>query len=172
MNVAQKIVSPIVKGCQKVAKSSADYKAVAQRAAQMKDLNPANTFLLKQKCSVLGAVRPVMKKVQENSDSFNLAIETVKDVKRKGVKNSKPIIKGAFKELVGINDVKAATLEGGKAKGVLEGVKAATRLLSTLGLFVAGNLVPVPGASIAGWVAGEKITEKCLGKPYTKKIKI
>ena len=164
------ITKPIINGCKTVAKSSSDYCKVAQRAAQIKGVSPARTNVAKAKASVVGAFRPVIKTVKENSDSFDTVINTLGHIKRKGFKQAKPTIQEALKNISGINDIKMATKEKGVIRGIAETGKAITRLASTLGLFVAGNFVPVPGASVVGWVAGEKITEKCLGKPFTKQM--
>ncbi len=165
------IFKPVVKGCQQMSDSAQARREIAQRAAKIYKLNKAQTAIASGKATVVGGVTPIVDKVASVSDSFGVVAKTLGKMKRKGVKKAKPEIKEAVKEIAGINDIKAATEAGGVARGVLETGKAATRLTTTLGLFIAGNFVPFPGVSLVGWVTGEKLTNLLLGKPFTKQAK-
>jgi predicted ATPase len=87
------------------------------------------------------------------------------------LKESIPQLKDAMKEVGGINDVKSAMKEEGVLKAIQEGGKAVTRVATSLGLAIVGTCTPIPAGTFAGWVAGEKLVNTCLGKPFTKQAK-
>ena len=171
MNIVGKAFRPIINGCKTMSKGAQTQRLVAERAAKRYQLSKTQAAIASGKATVVGAMNPVVDKISSISDSFGVVAKTLGKMKRKGIKKAKPEIKQAVKEIVGINDIKAATEAGGIAKGVLETGKAATRLTTTLGLFAAGNLVPLPGISLVGWVTGEKLANILLGKPFTKQVK-
>lgn len=165
------IFKPIVKGCRRISDSAQARREVANRAAKMYKINKAKAAIASGQATIVGGMTPVMDQVISSSDSFGVVAKTLGKMKRKGIKKAKPDIKEAVKEIAGVNDIKAATEAGGVARGMLETGKAATRLTSTLGLFIAGNFVPFPGMSLVGWVTGEKLANIILGKPFTKQAK-
>ena len=192
------VISPIVQGVRTgiktVSQSSSHYGEVAERAARMQNINPPCKNVAVLKGYIIGAFNPIIEKMNGLSDSFSIVTKTLKHVsktvnktvgktleenpdaskfnaKMTGIKESMPVIKDALKEVGGVNDVKAATAAGGKVKGAIEAGKAAVRVTSSTGLAVVGTFVPVPGATVAGWLAGEKLTNACLGKPFTKQAK-
>ena len=171
MTIVNSMVKPVIKNYKKLSQSAQAQRQVAQRASQMYGLNKTKAAIAKGKASITGALTPVVDKIISASDSFGIVAKTLGTMKRKGIKKAKPDIKEAVKEITGVNDIKAATQSGGAVKGAMESGKAATRLATTLGFFVAGNFVPLPGASIIGWVAGEKLANFLLGKPFTKQAK-
>lgn len=152
------------------AKSSADSVNIAKRASKIYGMNPVQSAYVQSKAAVNGACKPFVQKAKDNSYSLDTLTNMIKTVKRKGLSSSKDCVGNAFKELSGINDVKAAINNQGTVGGIKEIFKTATRLVSSGGLFVAGAISPIPCGSVLGWVVGEKITEKCLGKPFTKQI--
>lgn len=170
-NIVNSITNEIRGTYETVAKSSNEYKAVAQRSAELQKLGVSKTRIAVGKGYLIGAFRPIINKLNSSSDSFDLLTKTYKKVRRNGVKNSAPEIKNALKELSGVYDVKSATETEGKIAGIKEAGKAGVRLISSISLFTIGNFIPVLGASAAGWIAGEKLAEKIIGKPYTKKLK-
>lgn len=192
------VISPIVQsvksGIRTVTQSSTHYGEVAERAANMQKINAPCKNVAKIKGYFIGAFTPIIDKMNGLSDSFSVITKTLKKVgknvnksvakaldenpdaskfkaKMSGVKESLPIIKDALKEVGGVNDVKAATVSGGKVKGAIEAGKAAVRVTTSTGLATVGTFVPVPGATVAGWLAGEKLANACLGKPFTKQAK-
>ena len=180
LNIANPtIVNGVVKGLKNVTQASAQRAEASKRAASIQNLSSTKKQFAKSKGYIFGAFKPIMDKLEEMSDNVNVISKTLKKIKRnvnknsstiKGVKESSPEIKSAIKELSGINDVKAATEKGGITKGAIEAGKAAVRVSSSTALFVAGNFVPVPGASVVGWLAGEKLSNFLLGKPFTKQV--
>ena len=171
MNIFNAVVKPVINGCKKISESSKTQKQIAKQAAKAKNYGKTRTALSTGKAAISGAVKPVMNKVISSSDSFEVVANTWGKVKQNVIKNSKSDLKNAIREIIGANDIQAATKSGGTIKGIAETGKAVTRLTTTLGLFVVGNIVPVPGASILGWVAGEKLANTLLGKPFTKQAK-
>ena len=152
------------------AKSSADSVNIAKRASKIYGMNSVQSAYVQSKAAVNGLCKPFVQKARDNSYSLDALTTMIKTVKRKGISSSKDCVERAFKELAGVNDVKAAMSNQGTVGGIKEILKTATRLVSSGGLFVAGAISPIPCGSVLGWVVGEKITEKCLGKPFTKQI--
>ena len=161
---------------------------------QKEHLTPLQLSVAKIKGAIGGAFKPITEKLVELSPSFQTLMNVLKKVKRNvriavnktvsenpdaskmkakinGIKKSKPVLKNALHEIVGVYDIEAAIVKKGDIAGIKEAGKAVARMTSSLGLFAIGNFVPVPGASVVGWVAGEKLIEKCLGKPFTKQAK-
>ena len=183
------IVSSITKSYKLITESAKSGREVAKRAASIHGASKAETTIAKGRGAISGALSPVLSGVTSVSDTFGTVSKTSKQIGRnirktksrnsgkglkstiEGIKNSAPEIKTALKDIAGVNDIKAATEAGGAAKGVVEAGKAITRLVSTLALAAAGTVAPIPGGSVLGWVAGEKIATTCLGKPFTKQAK-
>jgi len=193
MTVLRKVFYPInrcvSKGYQNVSEGIKHSGSVSQRAAQMQNKSKAGVRMAKAKGQFFGFFTPMIDALKAMSPSFNIAMGTLSNISRntriiknrkpqqtwirtkiQGFKESSPKIKDASKELFGINDIIAATEAGGKIQGAKEAGKAAARVSTTLAGFIGGNLIPIPGLSLAGWVGCEKLTELIFGKPYTKKL--
>lgn len=184
------LMLPIKAGYTTITSSSRHGAKVAERAATRQKAKPLRKNIAKGKGYVSGALSPMIEGVKNLSDSLGLALNTVGKISRnvrktkannpdkstiksiiKGIKDSTPHIKDAAKEIIGVTDVVEATKAGGAIKGAIEAGKATARVSTTLGAFVAGNLVPIPGASIVAWVGAEKLINTILGKPFTKQAK-
>ena len=184
------LILPIKTGYTAIVSSSQRGAQVAERASNMKNLSRVSTNVAKGKGYVTGAFTPIINGVAGLSDSLGTALKTLGKVSRNvrknkagnpdssslvstynGIKDSAPQIKEALKDISGVTDVVEATKAGGPVKGAVETGKAALRTTTTLGAFVLGNLLPVPGASIIGWVGAEKLVNTILGKPFTKQAK-
>lgn len=188
------IVNEIRTGINSVTQSATSYKEVAARAAEIHNLPASKANILKGKGWIIGLLKPIIKKLSNFSDNFQLLSETMKSTARNihksvrraqtdtpevsklqarinGIKESIPEIKNALNEISGINDIKAATQAGGTIKGSVEAGKAIVRNASITGMATLGTLTPLPGGTLIGWVAGEKLAELCVGKPFTKQAK-
>ena len=198
MRVVNNFLKPITKGilnrCKAVADSSVEGKNIAKRAGQIQNLNPAQMGIAQSKGLISGAFRPFLNELTTLSPNVETLTSTYKRVQRnmnaavnkaiaenpnasttkariEGIKKSKQKLTEAINEIVGVNDIEAAVAKEGEIAGVKEAGKAMARLTSSLSLFLAGNFVPVPGMSVAGWIMGEKATELLFGKPFTKQAK-
>lgn len=182
----------MLKACtQSLCKSASHRKDVVERAAKIYNYSPTKTKVKKVTGGIAGYVAPVLKKIKAESQSLGALTEgysavsrNVKIAKRaakrdgtstisatiKGVKDSKGAITHSLGELVGVNDVMMAKEHAGTVRAVLEGGKSAFRLISSGALSAACLPVPIPGAVVGGWFAGEKLAEKLLGKPFSKQI--
>lgn len=184
------LMLPIKSGYTAITSSSRHGAKVAERAATMQSAKPVRKNIAKGKGYVTGAFTPIIEGVTNLSDSLGVALKTLGKIGRnvrktkfnnpdkskiqstiKGIKETAPQIKDAAKEIIGVKDVVEATKAGGTVRGVIEAGKATARVSMTLGAFVAGNLIPVPGASVVGWVGAEKLINTLLGKPFTKQAK-
>ncbi len=193
-NIIKPISKGIVRGCKTVVNTSVEGKNTAERAGKMQHLGPAQINMAKGKGLINGAFKPLIDGLTDMSPNFQTLVNTCKKVQRnmkiavnkavkenpdasitkakiQGIKKSKPAVKSAINEIVGVNDIEAAIEKNGEKAGIKEAGKAMVRLTSSLSLFVAGNFVPIPGMSGAGWIAGEKLTELLFGKPFTKQAK-
>lgn len=144
------------------------------------------------KCSnIRTGVKTVLKKVKTDSPSISGISNTVSAIKKNvsnaknapennglssirktlmGLKNSKSEVTHSLGDIVGVNDVILAKQEAGLGRAILEGGKAALRILASSALGGACVPIPIPGAMVGGWFAGEKLVEKIVGKPFSKQI--
>lgn len=188
-NIRKPIIKTMQNACREVLQKSRTTAAAANRVANMQKLSYVKKTYARGKGYFIGGCKPVVDGLCDMSDNIDVIRGTVKKVQKKirnvskkdidksgfsatldGIRESAPEIKAALKEIIGANDVKAATEQGGILLGAKEAGKAAIRVVSSTALFIAGNLVPVPASSVAGWIAGERIANTIMGKPFTKQI--
>lgn len=176
----------------KVLRESAAHKqAIVERASQIYHYSPTTTKVKKVTSGIAGYIAPVLKKVKEESPSLAGITETCSAIKKnisqakkapenvglsgikktlKGLKNAKSDVSHSLGDVIGINDIILAKEQGGTSKAILEGGKSALRVLLSTALGGACVPLPIPGAMVGGWFAGEKIAEKIVGKPLSKQI--
>lgn len=166
-------------------------KDVVERASQIYNYSPTKTKVKKFTGGIVGYIAPVLKKMKSESQTFGALSEGCSTVSRNitiakrtaqrdgtssisatinGIKDSKEALKRSLGELVGVNDVMLAKQHAGTGRAVLEGGKSALRLAASGTLSAACIPIPIPGAFIGGWFAGEKLVEKLVGKPFSKQI--
>lgn len=190
MNI-QSIKSSITHTTQ-VLKESANHRVdVVERAAEIYNYSPTKKSVKKLTGRISGYFAPIMAKIKRESPTASAISSTYKEVstniakaKRTASETGESRIKGAFKgigqsksaltnglkEIAGINDVILAKQEAGTKQAILESGKSALRLTTSAILSAICTPVPIPGAMVGGWVAGEKITEKLVGKPFSQQI--
>lgn len=190
MNVA-KICSNITNKTQVLRESAAQRQTVVERAAQIYNYCPTKTKVKKFTSGIAGYVAPVLKKAKEDSPSLSALTETISALRQsiskakrapeneglsnirktlQGIKNSKNEVGHSLGGVIGVNDIVLAKEQAGTGRAILEGGKSALRVLTSGALSAACIPVPIPGAIIGGWFAGEKIVEKIVGKPFSKQI--
>lgn len=87
----------------------------------------------------------------------------------KGLGKNMPFIGAASMILFELPNIWSATTEQGVGQGVAEVAKAGTRLAGgAAGAAIGSALLPGIG-TIAGWIAGEWLTSKIVGKSYSEK---
>lgn len=190
MNFPQ-IGSSIVSKTKALRESAAHRQAVVERAAKVYHYGPVKTKVKKVTSGISGYVAPMLKTVKEESPSLaglNKTISTIsKNISKAknapenqglsiikkilmGLKNAKGDVAHSLGDVVGVNDVMLAKEVGGTEKAIVEGGKSALRVLASGALSFVCLPVPIPGAMIGGWFAGEKLVEKIVGKPLTKQL--
>lgn len=87
----------------------------------------------------------------------------------KGLGKNMPFLAAASMILFELPNIWSATKEQGVGQGVAEVAKAGTRLAGgAAGAAIGSALLPGIG-TIAGWIAGEWLTSKIVGKSYSEK---
>lgn len=188
----RKIYSNITNKTHSLCESSKQRRAVVERAAQMYNYSPTKTKVQKITSGVAGYIAPIVKKVKEASPSLSALTDTISAVKHniskakkapeneglstvkktiKGIAGSRKDVGRSLGKVIGVEDIKLAKQEAGTTRAVLEGGKSALRVVTSGTLSALCTPVPIPGAMIGGWVAGEKLVEKIVGKPFSKQIK-
>ncbi len=190
MNVST-ICSNIVTKNKVLCNNAKEKRAIVERASQIYGYSSTQTKVKKVSSAITGYIAPILKKVKEESPSITGLTETFSAIKKnisrakkapeneglsnirktlRGLKNSKGEVAHSLGDVIGVNDVILAKQEAGTTKAVLEGGKSALRVLLSTALGGACVPLPVPGAMVGGWFAGEKIAEKIVGKPFSKQI--
>lgn len=190
MNVG-KIGTTIAKKTEVLRNSAAERQAVVERASQIYNYGPTKTKVKKVTSGIAGYIAPILRKIKEESPSLSGLTETFSAIKKniakakidpennglsgvrktiKGLKNAKGEVAHSLGDVVGVNDVILAKEQGGTSKAILEGGKSALRVLLSSALGGACVPLPIPGAMVGGWFAGEKIAEKIVGKPISKQL--
>ncbi len=190
MNVSR-ICSNIATKNKVLCNNAKEKRAIVERASQIYGYSSTQTKVKKVSSAITGYIAPILKKVKEESPSITGLTETFSAIKKnisrakkapeneglsnirktlRGLKNSKGEVAHSLGDVIGVNDVILAKQEAGTTKAVLEGGKSALRVLLSTALGGACVPLPVPGAMVGGWFAGEKIAEKIVGKPFSKQI--
>lgn len=168
---------------------------IARRVSQLKGSNAFAGKMLEFKSFIKHAVAPFFEWAAGKSNTVKTIVDTSKKVSRnitknvgraveknpkaskfvaglKGVDASLPALGSAALVVTGIKDVNDARKNEGTAAGVKEAGKSAVRVTTSAALATAGAiLLPVPGMATAGWLAGEKLANLVVGKPYSSKDK-
>lgn len=189
--IVKNICTNFARKTQTMRNGAANRKAVVERASKIYHYSPTKTRIAKATNSVTGYVAPVIKKVKSESPTISAISEGCSAIKQgvanakkapanqgasaikttlQGIKDSSEAIKNSLANIAGINDVKMAKQQAGTSRAVLEGGKSALRLIASSALSAACLPLPIPGAMIGGWFAGEKLVETIVGKPFSKQI--
>lgn len=87
----------------------------------------------------------------------------------KGIGKNMPFIGAAMTLLFEIPNIVTATKEQGIGQGIAETVKAGARLIGGAAGAAIGSAICPGIGTMVGWVAGEWLTSKIVGKSYTEK---
>lgn len=183
-----KIGTNIVSKTQALRESAVQRMAIVDRAADVYHFSNGKKAVKKATNAITGFITPVLKKIKTESPTINSISETFSTISRniskakmsgetnsscikntvEGIKASKKDIVHSLGELSGVNDVKLAKEQAGTGRAILEGGKSMLRFLTAGGLSAVCLPIPIPGAMIGGWFAGEKLAEKLVGQPFSK----
>jgi hypothetical protein len=191
MNITS-ITSSLAEKTNILKNSASRHSEIANRAANIYNYGETKAKVVKTSQRIVGYINPILNKIKTDSPTISSLSKMFNSIKNniltskkearaingsmigatiKGIKNSKKELINGLKEASGVNDVILANKHGGTGKAICEGGKSALRLVASSALSAACTPVPVPGACIGGWFAGEKLVEKLVGKPFSQQIK-